>query len=196
MRLILLVSVLLMFFSSCTDTEDILRSGWDAFDAGQYEVAAGKFDTAMLRSKHRWDRGYAQKCTLLKGLYYLNKIPKKMLYDQVYLVYQQWFKHNPEDTEHLVPYAGLLYLMGGEMQYRQLLERAYNPDHVYNFDPPTTTDMWNAYAGVALGKVEKEVFKDTVFMPSHSESEIEDCEGECSMFDLDEWEMIDLFVGN
>ena len=33
MRLILLVSVLLMFFSSCTDTEDILRSGWDAFDA-------------------------------------------------------------------------------------------------------------------------------------------------------------------
>ena len=42
----------------------------------------------------------------------------------------------------------------------------------------------------------KEVFKDTVFMPSHSESEIEDCEGECSMFDLDEWEMIDLFVGN
>ena len=82
-----------------------LRNGWAAFDAGRHEEAAQQFDMAIRADGHDWNKGYAQKCQLLRAQYFFDRITKAQFFTNVRSVYDEWFEKNPNDVHNF--FAGV-----------------------------------------------------------------------------------------
>lgn len=180
-RHILLICVLSAAVFSCKNAEKHARNGWAAFDEGRHEEAARQFDMAIQADGHDWNKGYTQKCQLLRAQYFFDKITKAQFFTSVRSVYDEWFEKNPNDEAHLVPYAVLLFLTGEEEKSISLMQSVYDSQHCYNFENPAIADVYNFFAGIATGKIKKEDFSGTVYD---------------FLFDIAEDDLINIFVGH
>ena len=178
---IVLICILAAGIISCKNADRNLRNGWAAFDDGRHEEAAQQFDMAIRADGHDWNKGYAQKCQLLRAQYFFDRITKAQFFTNVRSVYDEWFEKNPDDTAHLVPYAALLFFAGDEGKSSSLMESVYDCQHDYNFENPSIVDVHNFFAGVATVKIRKEDFSGTVYE---------------FLFDIAEDELINIFVGH
>lgn len=178
---ILLICILSAGIISCKNADKNLRNGWAAFDDGRHEEAARQFDMAIQADGHDWNKGYAQKCQLLRAQYFSGEITKDLFLTSVRSVYDEWFEKNPNDEAHLVQYAVLLFLTGEEGKSISLMESVYDSQHCYNFENPSISDVQNFFAGRVTGKVRKEDFSGTVYE---------------FLFDAAEEDLISIFVGH
>ena len=178
---ILLICILAASIISCKNANRNVRNGWTAFDDGRHEVAAMLFDKAILADGHDWNKGYAQKCQLLRAQYFFDEITKAQFFIGVRSVYDDWFEENPDDTAHLVPYAVLLFFAGDEKKGISMMEKVYDCHHDYNFESPSNSDVYNFFAGIATGKIRREDFSGTAYE---------------FLFDAAEEDLISIFIGN
>ncbi len=181
MKHIPLIFILVAGIISCNNAEKNVRNGWAAFDDGRHEEAARQFDMAIRADGHDWNKGYAQKCQLLRAQYFSGEITKAQFFTGEHSVYDEWFEENPDDTAHLVPYATLLFLTGEKSKGISLMESVYDCQHRYNFENPSIADVYNFFAGVATGKIKREDFSGTAYE---------------FLFDAAEEDLIGVFIGH
>lgn len=177
---ILLICILVASIISCKNADRNMRNGWVA-DDGRHEEAAKQFDMAIQAGGHDWNKGYAQKCQLLRAQYFFDKITKEQFSTNMHSVYDKWFEENPDDTAHLVPYAVLLFLTDEKTKGIALMESVYDCHHDYNFESPSNSDVYNFFAGIATGKIRREDFSGTAYE---------------FLFDAAEEDLINIFIGN
>ena len=63
-----------LFLFSCENIDTILESGWNDFESEQYVSAIKKFNEAASKYEYDWNKGYSQKCQVLRYLYFTERI--------------------------------------------------------------------------------------------------------------------------
>ncbi len=152
MKHIPLIFILVAGIISCNNAEKNVRNGWAAFDGGRLEEAVRQFDMAIRADGHDWNKGYAQKCQLLRAQYFSGEITKAQFFIGEHSVYDKWFEKNPDDTAHLIPYAVLLFLTGEKSKGISLMESVYDCQHRYNFENPSIADVYNFWCLTSIFK--------------------------------------------
>lgn len=170
-----------LFLFSCENIDTILESGWNDFESEQYVSAIKKFNEAASKYEYDWNKGYSQKCQVLRYLYFTERISQGQFLTETKATYDLWYMNNPSDKKHLIPYAVLLFLLGDENQSYVIMEKAYNGNWNYNLRNPAIADICNFFAGISLGKLKREDYQNTVYE---------------FLFDLTKDEMINIFVGS